>query len=178
MDWANILSAIGEHIIIPIIIALGTAILLVLKTSFDKIAKSVVAKNELSDMEKKTNIRKELIATIAVEVEAAVGSNMQLADKMKESGQKLTDEQIKSLNNSAKQLVINALPPSLTEENGVLLEIIGGKDRLEAIIDAMMEKSVYEYKVKKAKAQEYVRIEQVPQSKSKTKQTAPTRPIK
>lgn len=147
------IGAIMDHIIVPIIIALGAALLLICKNRFDKISKSIVAKNELADMQKKTNIRKDLMEQIAINVEAAVASNMQIADGMKAGGKSLTEEQVKSLNESAKQLVINALPSSMTEDDGVLLEILGGRAKLDAMIDAMMEKYVYEYKVKKIQAQ-------------------------
>ena len=60
MDWYTFGSAIMEHIMIPIIIALGTALLLIFKNRFDKISKSIVAKNEMEEMEKSTNIRKQL----------------------------------------------------------------------------------------------------------------------
>lgn len=156
MDYfLNFLNAISDHVVIPLIIAFGAAMLFVFKDRFDKIAKSIVAKNELSEMEKETNIRKQLLETIDNQVKAAVASNMSIANEMKNNGEKLSEDQIRKLNDSAKRLVLNSLPPSLTENNGVLLEIIGGRDKLEGVIEVMLEKHVYEYKIAQMKRQQY-----------------------
>lgn len=162
-DWNVVMGAIGDYIIVPIIAAIGVAIVVVIKHRADKIAKSVVAKNELDEMGKKNTIRKDIISSLSTVVEAAVGSNMQLADAMKKSGNGLTPEQVAELNRTAKELVLNSLPPSLTNDDGVLLEIIGGRDRLDAIITSMMEKYVYEYKLR-PKVQQPEPMEQKPVS--------------
>lgn len=154
MDWNIVIGGIWDHILIPVLIAIGVGIAAAAKYYADKISKSVVARNELASMEKENTVRKDLLTTLSTTVEAAVASNMQLANVMKKNGNKLTDDQISELNRSAKQLVLNTLPPSLTEEGGVLLEIIGGRDRLDAIISSMMEKYVYEYKIKSKTSQE------------------------
>lgn len=148
MDNYAFWSSVLDNIFTPLLIVLGGAIVVVFKHYADKFAKIMIAKNEIAEMEKQSTIRKDLLGTIGTMVESAVGSNMQLADSMKEAGAKLTEMQVLELNNTAKQLVLNALPPGLTEEDGVLLEIIGGRDKLNAIIDSMMEKYVYEYKIK------------------------------
>ena len=122
---------------------------------------SIVNKNAMSDLEKETAVRKKLLDTIESCVEAAVGSNMQLADSMKEDGNSLTEEQIAKLNKNVKTLVYSSLPSSLTEEDGTLMKIIGGPDKLEALIDAMMEKYVYEYKIKKSAAVQVIQAEEV-----------------
>ena len=69
-------------------------------------------------------------------------------NKMKEdsNGEHLTDEQAAELRKSAYNFVMNTLPPSLKEDDGILLEIIGGKDTLDALIRSMNDKYVYEYK--------------------------------
>lgn len=148
MDWNMFMGGVWDHIFIPILIAIGAAMLYVIKHYADKISKSIVAKNELAAMEKENTARKEILNTLSTMVESAVASNMQLADAMKKNGAKLNEDQIAELNRSAKQLVINTLPPSLTNEGGVLLEIIGGREKLDAIIQSMMEKYVYEYKIR------------------------------
>lgn len=148
MDWNIFMNGLLEHIAIPIIIVIGGAICVIVKHYADKITKSIVAKNEISELEKKNTVRKDLLSTLNTLVEAAVGSNMQLADTMKMSGEKLTQEQITELNRSAKQLIINSLPPSLTSDDGVLMEVIGGREKLDAIIGSLMEKHVYEYKLR------------------------------
>lgn len=150
MDGMMFWSYVLDHIFVPVMIVIGAALVIVVKHYADKIAKSIVAKNEISSMTKENTARKELIETLNSIVESAVASNMQLAEKMKEDGQKLSQEQIDELNNVCKTLVMNSLPLSLTEENGILLEVIGGQEKLDAIISSMMEKHVYEYKVKKS----------------------------
>ena len=108
-------------------------------------------------MSKKNTIRNELLVTLSEVVKAAVASNMELSDQMKQNGHKLTDDEIRELNGTVMRLVMNTLPPSLTNDDGVLLEIIGGKDKLESIIKSMMEKYVYEYKIDKLKNKNQVK---------------------
>lgn len=148
MDTYTLLNSIAENIIIPIIVAFGAAILWLVKHYLDKIVKGIAVRNEISSMEKRNNIRAQLMDMISQTVQAAVASNMSVADEMKESGNKLTEDQIDQLNSSAKELIIGSLPSSLTQEDGVLLEIIGGKDTLDSLIQNLMEKYVYEYKCK------------------------------
>lgn len=157
MDSTMFWSYVLDHIGVPVLCAIGAAVVMVVKYYADKIAKSVVAKNELSAMSKKNTIRNELLVTLSEVVKAAVASNMELSDQMKQNGHKLTDDEIRELNGTVMRLVMNTLPPSLTNDDGVLLEIIGGKDKLESIIKSMMEKYVYEYKIDKLKNQNQVK---------------------
>ena len=120
--------------------------MLIFKNRFDKISKSIVAKNEMEEMEKSTNIRKQLIDTIETQVKASVATIMPIANRMKERGEGLSDEEGLMLKEKAKNLTLNTFPPSLTQEGGVLLEIIGGRERLDSIIDSLIEKHVFEYK--------------------------------
>lgn len=145
----TIIEAITDNILIPVIAILGTTLVLIIENCLKKITESIVNKNAMSDLEKEAATRKKLIDTISSYVDSAVASNMQLADFMKSDGSSLTDAQIKTLNEGAKKIIYAALPTSLTEEDGTLMKIIGGPEKLEALIDAMMEKCVYEYKLKK-----------------------------
>ena len=145
---SQLLSSIMDNIMSPILAVLGVALVFIFKNRFDKISKSIVAKNEIAEMKNKNTIRKELMEIIASNVEAAVASNMQIAAAMKSGGRKLTDADVKTLNESAKTLIMNSLPDSLTKEGEPLNDIIGGTTKLHTIIDALMEKYVYEYKVK------------------------------
>lgn len=147
--WYSFFSSLMDNLLTPVLAVLGGALVYILKHWLDKVSKSIIAKNELEELEKTNSIRQDLLKTISEQVDAAVGANMQLADKMKESGHTLSDEQISELNNNAKELVMNALPPSLSEKDGVLLEMIGGPERLDKIIDTFMENSVYQWKLKK-----------------------------
>lgn len=151
MDKYEFWSSILNNIFTPVFVVIGGAVVIYVKHFADKFAKILIAKNEIAEMEKQSTVRKDLLEVIATTVESAVASNMQLANSMKRSGTKLTEDQIMELNNSAKSLIMNALPQGLTEEGGVLLDIIGGRDKLNAIIDSMMEKYVYEYKIKEGR---------------------------
>ena len=143
-----IFQTIVDNLGIPILIAFGGAISLFIGKWADKIGNSIMIKNEIDSIEKRSKARKEILDALRPTVEAAVASNMQLANTMRERNGKLTDTDIAELNKSAKELVINTLPESLTSENGELLKILGGKEQLDAAIKVMIEQYVYEYKLK------------------------------
>lgn len=150
MDLTTLWSTIMDAIIIPVIIALATAIIIIAKSGFNRISKSITAKNELAAMESQQAIREKLVAMIDDSVKAAVASNMSTVEKLKENNHKLTNDEIKELNESAKELVLNTLPPELTDEEGTLLSILGGSSKLDGLIASLIEKYVYEYKLIKA----------------------------
>jgi hypothetical protein len=75
---------------------------------------------------------------------------MSLAENLKSGGNKLTDEQVAMLQDSTKQLVYKSLPPALTEDDGAMLKIIGGKEQLDTIINTSLEQSVIDAKAKMA----------------------------
>lgn len=156
MDSYTFFRMIEEHVLLPVIIAFGAAILLICKHFFDKISKSIVAKNEISEMDKQASIRNKLMITLQESVKTAVASNMQTASAMKSGGRKLEEYQIQELNNSAMNIVLGSLPPSLTEEGGVLLDFIGSKEKLNGLISAMIEKYVYEYKLSEMKSKNQI----------------------
>ena len=150
MDVYTIIQTIIDNLAAPILIAIGGAIALLINKWADKIGNSVTVKNEIESIEKRMKTRKDILDTLAPTVEAAVASNMQLANTVKERNGKLSEEDVLMLNESAKKLVFNTLPKSLTEEDGVLLDIIGGPEQLDAAITVMIERYVYEYKLKMA----------------------------
>ena len=94
--FASIVTFFIDHILGPVIILVGGAVAYILKHKFDKVSKEMVARDELADLEKETNIRRELMETIAQDVEAAVASNMQLAEALKQGGHKLTSRHCKN----------------------------------------------------------------------------------
>ena len=146
---ADIMNAFADKIIIPIIAILGTAIVVILQKFADRVAKSIELKHQLEDIEKEAAIRERIVGIIAQCVESAVGSNMQLADSMKTDG-KLTTEQVKQLQDSAKKRIWDTLPYTLTREDSALYQIIGGREKIDALIDTMIEQYVYEFKSRKA----------------------------
>ena len=136
--------------LIPAIVA-GGAYLLKLITKYAKqYAKSLEVKHALEQMAKKTEIKTTLLAEIRTIVESVVSSNMRMADIMKkENGGHLNDDQSAEIKAKVEKLVMIALPDDLTEDGGVLLDIIGGKDCLNAIVSNMIDGTVYDYKLKK-----------------------------
>lgn len=150
MDFTTIWSTIMDAIIIPVIIAFATAVLLIAKSGFNRIAKSITAKNELAAIESQQAVREKLISMIDNSVKAAVASNMSTVEELKKNNHKLNESEINDLNESAKQLVFNTLPPELTDENGELLNILGGITKLDGLITSLIEKYVYEYKLIKS----------------------------
>lgn len=178
MDSYQWINALFENLAIPIIAAIGIIVVNVVKSFGKKITDSIVAKNEAESLEKVFAVKSYVIQEISTIVEAAVASNMQIAEDMKKAGQKLTEEQQYQLQQSAKELVLNSLPASLTQEDGSMIQIIGGQEKLDALISAMMEKSVYEYKIKKSTKNTTVEIPaEMSEATAKTKKTYSVNPL-
>lgn len=142
---ADIVSTVMDNLILPAILIIAAVLITMIKKFLEKITRSIEIKNEMGTLEKRISIRNKLITLISENVKAAVGANMQLANDYKESGRKLTPEEAENLRKSANQLVMGSLPESL-KGDGVLLEIIGGTETLQVLINALIEKYVYEYK--------------------------------
>lgn len=155
MDWYSIFQAILNNLGVPILLALGTGIGVLVTKWTEKIGKSIMIKNEIDGIETRTKTRKEILESLAPVVESAVASNMDMARKMKEATGYLSEEQIAQLNESACQLIMNTLPDSLTKPDGVLLDIVGGEEQLKASIKLMIERYVYEYKNKYKTGKQY-----------------------
>lgn len=154
MTWDYFWSSVFDNLAVPVLALIGGAIVVLLQKFGNKITKSIETKNEIASLNKQSATRIQLLAELKVFVEAAVASNMQIAEKLKEaSGGKLTEDQKVELQETAKELVYKVLPPSLTDDGGVLLDVIGGKGRLDAIIDNLIEQYVYEYKSPSKKSQ-------------------------
>lgn len=152
MDGYQIFQVILDNLAVPILLAIGGGLAVIATKWTDKIGNSITVKNEIESIEKRMKTRQDILNTLRPTVEAAVASNMQLASTLRQTNGKLKEEDVELLNNSAKELVLNTLPDSLTEEDGVLLDIIGGRDQLEAAIKIMIEQYVYEYKLKASQA--------------------------
>ena len=148
MSFLEVIQIIIDNLAVPILIAIGGGLAVIAGKWIEKIGDSITVKNEIESIEKRTKARKDILDSLAPMVESAVASNMQLADTMRQRNGKLTEEDAAELNKSAQNLIMHTLPSSLTEDDGVLLEIIGGREQLEAAIKVMIEKYVYEYKLK------------------------------
>lgn len=152
MDNMNFNELIDKAVdlLLPVLMSTGSYLFIMAKKYISRIVKSIEAKNDLDSMVKLNEMKSLLLKEIGIAVDSAVGSNMQIADKMKEMNEnhKLTDEQVKELGDTAKKLIMDSLPDTLTKEDGSLMNIIGGSDKLNSIIDGMLEKYVYEYKLR------------------------------
>lgn len=145
----QILSTIMSSLVIPIILAFCGGIVYLVKKYVDRITTSIEAKNEIEKVTTTNKLKQQLLDEIEKVVNTAVATNMPKADKYKEGGNKLTEDQIKELNESARNLALAMLPNSITEENGFLLGVIGTKEKLNVLIDSYIEKATYDYKLKK-----------------------------
>lgn len=148
MGFYQLFQIILDNLAIPILLAFCGGLTFIVKKWADKIVNSITIKNEIDGIEKRMKVRQDIINTLKPTVEAAVATNMQLAEKMRERNGKLSEGDAMLLNNTAKDLIMNTLPPSLTKEDGILLDIMGGKAQLETAINIMIEQYVYEYKLK------------------------------
>ena len=151
MDISTIIQTIIDNLAVPILFAIGTGLGVIATKWTEKIGKSVTVKNEIESIEKRTKVRKDILESLDPIVQSAVASNMQLANEIKATKGKLTQEDAKMIYNSTMDLIMCTLPKSLTEEDGVLLEIVGGESQLKSSIKVMIEKHVYEYKFKTKK---------------------------
>ena len=150
MDYSGLTKAVVDNIVLPIIVVIGGALLTIVKTYAKKITESIIANNDVATLGNITSVKNNLLMEICTTVQAAVFTNMTIAESLKEGGRKLADQEISMLQESTKKLVYQALPDSLTDENGVMLKVIGGKDKLDAIISSNLEQAVISAKAKMA----------------------------
>lgn len=143
-----LMEAIIDNILLPIVVIIGSSLLLIVKSYAKKVTNSIISKNELMSLDNLTSIKNNLLSEIKTIVQAAVFTNMTLAENMKTGGKKLGDVEITMLQNSAKRLVYQSLPLSLTDENGPMLKIIGGQEKLDSIINGYLEQAVIDAKGK------------------------------
>ena len=149
MDQNVVINAIVTNVILPIILVIGSAIVVVARTYIKKLTDSMIAKNEVASLNNLTSIKNNLLAEIGTIVQAAVSTNMSIADTLKSNANgKLSDAEINMLQESARKLIYQALPTNLTDQNGSLMQLIGGQDKLDAIISGLLEHAVIEAKSK------------------------------
>jgi hypothetical protein len=139
----SVWDLIVSNILTPIFLIIGTAVVTIVGTYVKKITNSIVSKNTAESLAAAITAKNELLNSLSTIVDAAVATNMSLANTMKESNNgRLSDDQIKELNDSAKEMIEKALPASIMDEDSTLLQLIGGKDQLDTIIMGLMEKHV------------------------------------
>lgn len=146
-------NAIMDNLMVPIIVIFAGALIAIFQPKINKIVQKHLAKEDMKEINEENTIRKDLISLIDSQVKSAVAANMSLANYIRrENNGDIPDEEGKKLAENAKQLVMNSLPVSLTDKDGNLNKILGGTDRLEAIIETSLKKYVYEYKFKQQEA--------------------------
>ena len=139
-------SSVMENIIMPIIVIIGSALIMIVRSYVVRIRDSIIARNNISVLNDVSSIKNNLLHEIETVVQAAVFTNMKLAAQLKFGGRKLSDSDASMLRESAKSLVYQSLPSTLTNNDGVMLQIIGGKEQLDSIIGTMLEKAVLDAK--------------------------------
>ena len=146
-------NAIMDNLMVPVIVIIAGALIAIFQPKINKIVQKHLAKEDMKEINEENTIRKDLISLIDSQVKSAVAANMSLANYIRrENHGDIPDEEGKKLAENAKQLVMNSLPVSLTDKDGNLNKILGGTDRLEAIIETSLKKYVYEYKFKQQEA--------------------------
>ena len=146
-------NAIMDNLMVPVIVIIAGALIALFQPKINKIVQKHLAKEDMKEINEENTIRKDLISLIDSQVKSAVAANMSLANYIRrENNGDIPDEEGKKLAENAKQLVMNSLPVSLTDKDGNLNKILGGTDRLEAIIETSLKKYVYEYKFKQQEA--------------------------
>lgn len=149
------LQNVFDTILGPAIIACIGAVVALGNKYIKQYLKKLDVKHELENMTRENEIKNGIMAEIKSIVVSVVGANMRIADDLKSanSDKMLTNEQSAEIKENVKKLVMASLPDSLTDDDGVLLDVMGGKERLDIIIDSMIEKCVYDYKIKKKAAE-------------------------
>ena len=160
-------NAIMDNLMVPIIVIFAGALIAIFQPKINKIVQKHLAKEDMKEINEENTIRKDLISLIDSQVKSAVAANMSLANYIRrENNGDIPDEEGKKLAENAKQLVMNSLPVSLTDKDGNLNKILGGTDRLEAIIETSLKKYVYEYKFKQQEIETKKSVPQRPKASS------------
>ena len=138
-----------QVILIPAMLAIGSTLLVIIKSYVQKIGQSLVAKYEMESLKSLTNVSMNLAAEIDKAVDAAVASMMVTVNRLKEENNgELSEEDAVYVKGMAKELVDQSLPSSLTEDGEILNKAIGGTEALNTLIAGLIEKHVVEQKVK------------------------------
>jgi len=138
-----------QVILIPAMLAIGSTLLVIIKSYVQKIGQSLVAKYEMESLKSLTNVSMNLATEIDKAVDAAVASMMVTVNRLKEENNgELSEEDAVYVKGMAKELVDQSLPSSLTEDGEILNKAIGGTEALNTLIAGLIEKHVVEQKVK------------------------------
>lgn len=149
------IDTIMNNLTIPAIVIVAGIFLKILQHYADKFVNLFSERQKVESVEKIASIRSNLIRDLDGFVKSAVASNMDMVDKMKAMGHKLTPEQIREVNESAKTIIYKSLPERISETM-TPAEVLGGEHVMNALIESMMEKHVLEYKISRGIETSYV----------------------
>lgn len=138
-----------QVILIPALLAIGSTLLVIIKSYVQRIGQSLVAKYEMESLKSLTNVSMNLTAEIDKAVDSAVASMMVTVNRLKEENNgELSEEDAVYVKGMARELVDQSLPDSLTTDGEILNKAIGGTEALNTLIAGLIEKHVVEQKVK------------------------------
>lgn len=143
----ELITTLMNNLVLPAIVAISAVVISMANKFIKNLTKNLNIKTDLLLLEHQLNIRNKFTAAIEESVKTAVGANMSSAEDMKQNGGVLFPEEQEFLINKAKETV-NTSIRSLLGEDSELLNAIGGEEALNVMIDALIEKYVYEYKKK------------------------------
>lgn len=150
----TMVSSVMNNLIVPLIAVIAGILITMVQRYLEKFSNGIEVKNSLFNLEKQLNIRNKLVEILSEDVKSTVASNMTKANEFKKAGNgKLTQEQQEELRNQVKAITINSISSIISSNEG-LLEMIGGKESLDSLIDILIEKYVYEYKISQASTSE------------------------
>jgi len=156
-SFQSVLDLIINSLLIPVIVIVIPIILMKAQGYAKRITTSTTEKNEKESLESVVSVTSQLLEQVEMIVSAAIASNMDLANEMKEAASdgKLTDEEIESLHASGKSLVYRMLPGNLTK--GALLTLLGGREHLDAMIDSFMKLELIKLKAEMSRFNDTVK---------------------
>lgn len=141
-EWiSEVLNMIYSDLILPVISIIIVVILNRLSTRANKVLESADDKNRKEAISAVTNITSQAMLQLDTVVSSAVAYTMRLADAYKaDDTPKLTDEEIKELNDQARELAYKMLPIEILA--GSLTTILGGEEAIRTMIDSSIEKQI------------------------------------
>lgn len=141
-------DALINNLAVPLLLVAFGILIAIAQHYANKFVAMFTERQKVESVEKIANARARLIAEIDKSTEGAVASTMDMVDKMKEGGKKLTEEQITEITNSAKAMIHLTIPKMIGDISAD--EILGGSNVVDEIINVSLEKYVLEYKIKRA----------------------------
>nr|DAW78240.1 MAG TPA: hypothetical protein [Caudoviricetes sp.] len=137
-------DALMDNIVLPIIVCIGSSILLVVKHYIAKLTNSIVAKNDIQITNSEITTRNAILEEIGTLVQSAVYTTMVVATRLKKESPNgtLSDEEAADLQRRVVDLVIKALPPAYDDASSSVIQLIGGIEKRDTIIYSMVEGAV------------------------------------